>query len=362
MAEHAHSDDGLTSSDRHVVVAIASPLEPELVAEVRAVDERIDVLYDRDLLPPIRYPSDHEGLETFQRTPEQEKRWLAMLARTEVLFGLPGDTPDGLAKAVRTAPGLKWVQGTAAGSGEQVRDARLNSDELARVAITSASGVHAGMLGEFAMLGLLAFTKDLPRLLTDKAAQRWDHRAVRELRGQTLLIVGFGSIGEEVGRLARAFGMRVIGVNRSGSSASPHVDEIHATARLLDLLPRADAVVVALPSTGETDTLINSTAFQLMRPGAVFVNVGRGRVVDEAALTAALTDGRLSGAALDVFATEPLPQDSPLWAMPNVLLSPHTAALSVLENARIVELFCENLRRYLASTDLINRIDPALLY
>lgn len=212
------------------------------------------------------------------------------------------------------------------------------------------------------MLGLLAFTKDLPRLLADKAALRWEHRAVGELRGRTVLIIGYGSIGEEVGRLAQAFGMRVIGVNRSGSSASPHVDAIYVTARLGDLLPLADAVVVALPSTGETDMLIDSTAFQLMRPGTVFVNVGRGRVVDEAALAGALADGRLSGAALDVFATEPLPPDGPLWAMPNVLLSPHTAALSVLENVRIVELFCENLRRYLASADLINVIDPDLLY
>jgi phosphoglycerate dehydrogenase-like enzyme len=140
------------------------------------------------------------------------------------------------------------------------------------------------------------------------------------------------------------------------------VDEIYATALLRDLLPFADAVVVALPSTGETDLLIDGTAFELMRPGTVFVNVGRGRVVDEAALVASLTDGRLSGAALDVFAEEPLPPDSPLWTMQNVLLSPHTAALSVLENTRIVELFSENLRRYLASTDLLNRIDPALLY
>jgi phosphoglycerate dehydrogenase-like enzyme len=351
------------AEQRQVVVMIASPLEAELVADIEAVDERLEVLYERDLLPPIRYPSDHEGLETFRRTPEQEQRWRALLARAEVLFGLPGDTPEGLADAIRVAaPGLKWVQGTAAGTGEQVRHARLTTDELARVAITSASGVHAGMLAEFAMLGMLAFTKDLPRLLTDKAAQRWEHRAVGELRGRTVLIVGFGSIGEEVGRLAQAFGMRVIGVNRSGATSSTHVDEIHATERLGDLLPLADVVVVALPSTGETDMLIDSTAFQLMRPGTVFVNVGRGRVVDEAALTAALSDGRLSGAALDVFATEPLPPDSPLWAMPNVLLSPHTAALSVLENARIVQLFCENLHRYLASSDLINHIDPALLY
>lgn len=345
-----------------MVVAIAGPLESELVAAIGSVDVRVRVLYEPDLLPPIRFVGDHKGLETFRRTPAQEERWRAMLGAAEVLFGLPGDTGEGLAAAVRISPRLRWVQGTAAGAGEQVRAAGLTAEELRRVAVTTASGVHGTQLAEFAMFGLLAFTKDLPRLQLDKAERRWGHYPMDELRGRTILIVGFGSIGEEIGRLAKAFGMRVIGVNRSGAGSSPNADEIHAAGSLDDLLPSADAVALALPSTHETRLMFDSHAFGLMRANSIFVNVGRGAAVDEDALVAALKDGRLRGAALDVFATEPLPPDSALWDLPNVLVSPHTAALSRLENARIVELFCENLRRYLASAALLNRVDPDLLY
>ena len=333
-----------------VVVCIATPLEPELVAVIRSVDPRLEVVYEPQLLPPPRFPGDHRGVNAFRRSPEQEDRWRAMLSSAEVLFGLPGDTGHGLAEALRIAPRLRWVQGTAAGTGEQLRAAGLTADELERVAITTSSGVHGGELA------------DLPRLLSDKAARRWSHYPMPELRGRTILIVGFGSIGEEIGRLAKAFGMRAIGINRSGASRSPNVDEMYGPDSLVDLLPAVDAVALALPSTHETRLMFDGRAFESMRDGAIFINVGRGAVVDEEALIAALRSGRLRGAALDVFATEPLPADSPLWELPNVLISPHTAALSIHENARIVELFCENLRRYLASEELLNRVDPGPLY
>ena len=346
----------------HVTVAVVTPLEAELVAKIPSADPRITVLYEPDLLPPTRFPGDHRGVDGFRRTPEQERRWLALLGSADVFFGLPGDSGPGLAEAVAIAPRLRWVQGTAAGAGEQVRAAGLTAEDFERIAFTTSSGIHGSQLAEFAFLGLLAFNKDLPRLLRDKAARHWDHYPVRELAGQTMLIVGFGSIGDEIARRAKAFGMRVIGVNRSGASGSPNVDEMRGIGSLATLLPTADAVVLALPATHETRQMIDGRAIGLMRHGAVFVNVGRGAVVDEDALVAALESGRLRGAALDVFATEPLPSDSPLWDLPNVLISPHTAALSIHENARIVELFCENVRRYLAGEELINRIDPRLLY
>src|SRR6185437_15943868 len=142
------------------------------------------------------------------RTGEQEQRWQAMLAGAEVLFGLPGDSGTGLAEAVRAGPRLRWVQATAGGAGEQVDAAGLSDAELARVMITRAGGVHAGPLAEFAIFGLLAFTKGLPRLLADKQARRWDHYPVAELTGATVLVVGLGSVGTEVARLVKALGMR----------------------------------------------------------------------------------------------------------------------------------------------------------
>jgi len=345
-----------------VVVVIATPLDAELVALIESVDGRLDVRYQPDLLPRPRFPCDHRGAASFRRTPEQEKRWRAMLAGAEVLFGLPGDSPDGLADAVRASPGLRWVQATAGGAGEQVRAAGLTGEELSRVLITRAGGVHAGPLAEFAVLGLLAFTKGLPRLLADKAARRWDHYPVAELAGATLLVVGLGSVGTEVARLTKALGMRVLAVNRTGRTGSPYVDEARPPRFLGDLLPVAHGVVLTLPLTGETRGMIDAAAIIRMRTGAVLVDVGRGGVIDEPALVDALTQGRLAGAALDVFAAEPLAPDSPLWDLPNVLISPHTAGLSIHENERIVELFSENLRHYLAGKDLLWRVSPALLY
>lgn len=332
------------------------------MALIEAVDDRLEVRYQPDLLPPLRFPGDHRGVESFHRTPEQENRWRAMMAEAEVLFGLPGDSPEGLADAVRTNTGLRWVQATAGGAGEQVRAAGLTGEELSRVLITRAGGVHAGPLAEFAVLGLLAFTKGLPRLLADKQARRWDHYPMAELAGATVLVVGLGSIGAEVARLAKALGMRVIAVNRTGRTDSPYVDEARTSRFLGDLLPVAHGVVLTLPLTEETRGMIDAAAISRMHTGAVLVDVGRGGVVDEPALVQALEQGRLAGAALDVFATEPLPPDSVLWDLPNVLISSHTAGLSVRENERIVALFTENLRRYLAGDELISRVHPTLLY
>jgi phosphoglycerate dehydrogenase-like enzyme len=343
-------------------VTIAVPLDAELVERIRAADPRVEVGYAPELLPPVRYPNDHRGVEDFRRGAEDERRWWEMIAAAEVLYGIPGDSPDGLARAVRSNPGLRWVQATSAGAGEQVAAAALPEADLHRVTVTSAAGVHAGPLAEFALFGLLAFTKDLPRLLADQRAHRWGHYPVGELSGRTLLIIGLGQIGIEVARLATAFGMRVIGINRSGTADSPHVDEVGRTTELEAWLPEADAVVICAPLTDETSGLVDAAAIAAMKPGTILVNIGRGGVVDEATLIEALRSGRLAGAALEVFAREPLGSDSPLWEMPNVLVSPHTAGLSMREDERIVSLFVENLGRYLRGEALRNRVDPELLY
>jgi len=183
-----------------------------------------------------------------------------------------------------------------------------------------------------------------------------------ELADRTVLVVGLGSIGAEVARLAKALGMHVIAVNRSSRADVPDVDEVRPSRFLADVLPLAHALVLTLPLTEETRGMIDAQAMSRMRNDAILVNVGRGGVVDEEALVEALAGGRLAGAVLDVFSTEPLPRESPLWALPNVLVSPHTAALSVHENERIVALFSENLRRYLVGDDLISRVDPTLFY
>jgi phosphoglycerate dehydrogenase-like enzyme len=327
-------------------VVIATPVEPELVERIRAVDQRLEVLFDPELLPKPRYPSDHIGEPDWTRSAELER----LLTRAEILYGFPQEKPAQLAWAVRSAPDLRFVQCTFAGAGQQVAAANLTPEELRRIAFASSSGVHATPLAEWSLFGILAFRKGLPQLQRDQRARHWaPHFPVDELDGATVLVVGLGAIGREVARLAEAFGMRVLSMRRNEGN-------------LDELLPQADAIVVTLPLTRETRGLIDRRRVELMKPGAVFVNVGRGAVVDEDALADALRAGRLRGAALDVFAEEPLPETSPFWELENVIVSPHTAALSRHENERIVELFCENLRRYLAGEPLRSRIDTDLFY
>lgn len=346
-----------------LTVLIATPLEPELVERIRAGVDGIQVLHDAALLPPPRYPSDHAGDPGFRRGDREQEQLEEWVACAAVTFGVPGETPQALHDLVCRAPRLRWVQGTAAGMGQQVRAAELEPADLERVAFTSSVGVHASQLAEFALLGLLTFTKDVPRLRRDKAERRWGHYAVRELHGQRLLVVGLGHIGREVARSARALGMRVTGVRRERGERDPDVvDEVGSIDELPALVAGSDAVVLALPATAETEGLFTAALIDSLPTHAVLVNVGRGSTIDEAALVSALQEGRLAGAALDVFATEPLPPDSPLWQLDNVLVSPHTAALSSKENERIVELFVDNLQRFRDGRPLRNLVDTQRFY
>jgi phosphoglycerate dehydrogenase-like enzyme len=345
-------------------VLIASPLEAELAARIQAADQRAEVLFEPDLLPPARYPADHHGDPAFRRDADGERRWRALLDRAEVLFGVPGDSADGLARVVAEAPRLRWVHATSAGAGELVRRAGLDAEALERVTVTTSSGVHAVPLAEFAVLGMLAIAKELPRLVEDQRARAWPEvrRPLRELSGQTVFLVGLGEIGRETARLAKALGMRTVGFRRTEGPPPAWVDEVHGPGRLAELAGRADAMVVSLPLTEQTAGMIDRAVLSALPPGCIFVNVGRGGVVDEPALVEVLAGRRIAGAVLDVFATEPLPPDSPLWELPNVLVTPHAAALSARENERIVELFVDNLSRYLDARPLRKVVEAGVYY
>jgi len=344
-------------------VLIASPLfRPELAQRIADTDDRVKVTYLPELLPRARWNGDGDGEGGVAL---DDPRWEEPLQRAEAVFGIPGGGAEGLVDIVRRAPALRWVQARNAGAGQQLGDAlRLAPGELENVVVTTSSGVHAGPLAEFALFGLLAFAKDLPKLLADQREHHWPpgQQPVGELRDRTLLIVGLGEIGTETARLAQAFGMRVLAVKRDASGEAPHVDELHPADELPALVARADGIVITLPLTDATRGLLDADTLAAVKPGAVLVNVGRGAVVDEAALAERLQDGTFAGAALDVFAEEPLPPDSPLWELENVIVSPHNVALVDAEEARIVDLFCDNLRRRLAGEPLRNQLDPEVLY
>ncbi|WP_167265782.1 D-2-hydroxyacid dehydrogenase [Paenarthrobacter ilicis] len=352
-----------TMTTDELTIAIAVPLEAEHVELIRAVDPSITVLYEPDLLPPERFPADHAGDPNFKRTPEQEERYWAILNKAQILYGLPNESPAGLAKIAKSNPHLEWIHAMAAGAGGAVKASGLDTETLRKFRVTTSAGVHALPLAEFSAFGILNGFKRSAEMAQDQAAKVWPElRTPTKLaNGSTVVIAGLGEIGMETARIAKALGMKVSGSKRN-VEAIEGIDEVTDNAGLPGLLAKADAVVNTLPGTPYTEKLFNKDLFSAMKPGTVFVNVGRGTVVDEEALLEALDNGQVSYACLDVFAVEPLPQDSPLWRHPKVLVSPHTSALSSAENRLIAERFCSNLRTFLAGGELPHVVDPIHFY
>jgi phosphoglycerate dehydrogenase-like enzyme len=338
-------------------LVVTSPLEPEHVERVRAVDDRLDVIVPDELLAVPAYPSAHPLPEL--ASADARARWESLLDEAEILFDFG---PLALASTLSRRPRLRWIQATSAGVGRLVeRIGLLESD----VSVTTASGVHARPLAEFALLAMLMFGKRTLELRDEQRAHRWERHAAEEARGKTVCVVGLGRVGLEVARLARAVDARVVGTVRDPSgrtAAQLGVDRLEGPDGLDRLLPEADVVVLATPHTPQTDALLDARRIGLLKRDAVVVNIARGDVVDEDALVGALRDGRLRGAALDVFREEPLPPDSELWDLPNVFVSPHSASTVARENERITELFCENIRRHLAGEPLVNLLDREQLY
>ena len=341
---------------RTVRVLIASALDSLLIDRIRTVDPRLDVIYRADLVGQPRYPGDHTAPVT--RTPTQAAEWAALVAEAEVMFDVDRASDRGLG---RQAPRLRWVQLSSSGVAHVVAQMGLGDRPIV---VTTAAGVHATPLAEFVLFAMLYFAKRMPRVLADQRRHHWERFALDTLPGKTLGIVGFGQVGRAIARLARSAGLRIVAVRRTSGdlSGSPEADAVYPPAGLRTLLCESDYVALIVPLTPETTGLLGKAELAAMKPGAVLINVGRGQLVDEAALVEALRSGHLGGAALDVFAREPLPAVSPLWDLPNVLVTPHSMSTALDENERLVDLFCDNLRRYLAGAALRNVFDRARGY
>ena len=337
-------------------VVYASYMEPEHVERVRAVDPRLEVISTPELLPVPRYACDHVGTPR-TLTPPQEAQWRDLLATAEVLFDFDHAHR---AELPALATRLRWLQATSAGIGQFVK--RMGyAESMPGTLFTTASGVHAIPLAEFCIMSMLNHYRGLAQMQADQAAHRWERFATTDLPGKTVAVIGMGNIGAEIARLSSAHGMRVIGSKMTPESL-PNVARVFPHDELHAMLAEADVVVMTAPHTPVTDQMLDGQAFAAMRDGALFINIGRGATVDEHALIGALQSGKLSGAALDVFAEEPLPADSPLWDMPNVLVSPHSASTSDKENERLTDLFCDNLRRFLDGRPLRNVLGMERLY
>jgi phosphoglycerate dehydrogenase-like enzyme len=249
--------------------------------------------------------------------------------------------------AMEGAPALRWVHIHSAGADRPVYQ-RL----LARgVRVTTSSGANASVVAHSALAGVLALARELPQLWAAQRERRWAPLIAsalpRDLDGQHAVLVGWGPIGQEIGRLLRAFGLRVTVVRQQDREAGEGFATL-AAARLHEALPVADWLLLACPLTPATRGMIDAHALALLPPSARLVNVARGELVDEPSLVEALRCGRLAGAFLDVFAHEPLPADSPLWTLPNVIATPHSAGFSAGNAARVDRLFLDHLRRWCA--------------
>jgi phosphoglycerate dehydrogenase-like enzyme len=258
------------------------------------------------------------------------------------------------------APDLGWLQLTSAGA-EPV----LGTEPVERIRVTTSSGMHATPVAEYTLGMMIMLAKRWPLISRAQVEHRWVESIIpSELYGKTVGIIGLGHIGREVGRLTKAFGMRAIGLRRSATARTTEltIDEVLPPSDLAYLLQRSHYVVLTLPLTADTRHLLGEKELRTMKKGAYIVNVARGAIIDEAALIRALQEGWIGGAALDVFESEPLPADSPLWDMDNVIVSPHNAGNTDIYAAITVDLFCENLRRYLKGELLENVIDPARGY
>lgn len=282
---------------------------------------------------------------------------LAAVGDADVLYGMPS------AAVVAAAPRLRWIQSSAAGVEFIARvPALVESD----VVITNTRGAHGPSIGEHVFALLFAMTRDLPECLDRQRRHYWSrdplYRTVREVKGLTMGLIGFGAIGRAIAERALAFDLKLLAVDAQAVDGQPYLDEVWPTSRLPELLAGSDVVVVAAPLTPATRGLLGATALAAMRPDAYLIAISRGGIVDEAALAAALGTGHLAGAALDVTAVEPLPAESPLWDAPRLLLTPHLAGASDAKERRCVEILRDNLLRFAADEPLLNVVDKKLGY
>jgi phosphoglycerate dehydrogenase-like enzyme len=296
----------------------------------------------------LALPPDPSG-----RLPEAE------CGRVEIAFFSADVFPDfsrQFFSTVRKAPQLKWLHVFNAGV-----DHPIYAEMLARgVRLTTSAGSTAEPIAHTAIMSLLALARGFPRWLENQRLRRWDPARAgelpRDLRGQTAVVLGLGKIGAEIARLARELGLKVIGVRRGPRTAGDPVDELWPPAALPDLLPRCDWLIIACPLTPATRRLIDATMIARLPRGARIINIARGEIVEEPAMIDALRSGHLGGAYLDVFETEPLPPDSPLWDLPNVLVTPHNSAAATGNDERVLGIFFDNLARWRRGAPLLNEV------
>jgi phosphoglycerate dehydrogenase-like enzyme len=328
-------------------IALNYAVPADLVAEMKAIDPCIEIL---DMPVPER------GF-AIDWTPENRAAVERAMDEADILFGSLVRFPVEL---VRGAPKLKWYQTIAAGVDKLADNGLLDG----RIIVTKGSGIASSQIAEHVVAMMLSLMKRLPSFAANQREHRWQMEETDEVAGSTLAIVGMGHIGRDVAVRVRPFGMRIVATRRrvAPGDTDPDCDELLPHDQLDAILPRADVVVLSMPLTPETQNLFDARRLALMKPTAYLINVARGGVLDHDALYRALAEKTIAGAGLDVTEPEPLPAESPLWDLPNVVITPHVSALVDDYPRRAAAHFVANLRRYVHGEPLHNLVDTTLGY
>lgn len=285
----------------------------------------------------------------------KDKSQLAEAVRDADILIVSWRLPAGLAAS---AGSLKWIHSIGAGV-----DGILTPDVLeSEIVVTSSSGIHREPISEHVLGFMLSFVRGFHTFARQQVRKEWKRFDLEELASKTLGIIGLGEIGSEIALKAKGFGMRVIAVKRNAVEKPSYVDELWRPERLMNLLEESDFVVLSLPLTPETRGFFGEPELRAMKKSAYFMNISRGKIVQEVKLTRALREGWIAGAGLDVFEEEPLPEKSELWEMPNVIITPHVAGSNPQYTERAMAIFEENLKRFLNGQELENVVDKKLGY
>jgi phosphoglycerate dehydrogenase-like enzyme len=314
---------------------------------------------DDSLLELAQLPRDARILAT-GKTLEELRTDGNLFAEGNVILNISGDAKT-LAEIIDEMPFLVWIHSITAGIDHILCPQIVDNDEII---LTNARGVFSSSLAEYVIGAIMHFAKCIPRLIQQQRESKWEKFCVTEIRGKTLGIIGYGNIGHAVARVAKPFGMNVLALrkNPSFSHRDSNVDEVVGIDQLDYVLEQSDYVVVVLALTPVTRHFIKAKNLQKAKRNQILINIGRGALIDEDALIQALEEGWIAGAALDVFTVEPLPPDSKLWQMENVLISPHNADSLTDSRHKSVRLFVENCKKFLADEDLDCIVDKKAGY
>ena len=274
------------------------------------------------------------------------------IENADILIAWGWQPQDQLDNLVINGKNIKWIHSLSAGVENFLIPTIINSNIL----LSNSRGIHGIPMAEHVLAIMLSFTRQLEFFFNNQKSKLWQRTKLDELYGKTIGIVGLGSIGREIAKRAKGLGMQVY-ANKRTLTKELFVDQLFDQEQLVEMLAESDFVVVTLPLTDDTRNLFNLELFKTMKKSAYFINISRGAIVNEADIVTALQEGIIQGAALDVFDTEPLPESSPLWDQQNLIITPHISSLSPQYLDRAIKLFCENLKKYISSSELITLID-----